>query len=85
MKRPIESDYLSHVAYARALEMYCDSLEQPAQDWKTMPEKDPPLVKWIKEKKFLAAQQAQGQNFCPRCGKRTPDTATIHTCTPPSV
>jgi hypothetical protein len=23
------------------------------------------------------------QNFCPRCGKRTPDLITIHTCTPP--
>jgi len=22
-------------------------------------------------------------NFCPRCGKRTPDLTTIHTCTPP--
>ena len=27
-----------------------------------------------------AAQPAQEQNFCPRCGKRTQD---IHTCTPP--
>jgi len=23
------------------------------------------------------------RNFCPRCGKRTADSATIHTCTPP--
>jgi 4-hydroxy-3-methylbut-2-en-1-yl diphosphate synthase IspG/GcpE len=23
------------------------------------------------------------QNFCPRCGKRTKDLTTIHTCTPP--
>ena len=23
------------------------------------------------------------QNFCPRCGKRTADLTTIHTCTPP--
>ena len=23
------------------------------------------------------------RNFCPRCGKRTADLATIHTCTPP--
>jgi hypothetical protein len=27
LKRPIESDFLSHVAYARALEVYCNSLE----------------------------------------------------------
>jgi hypothetical protein len=30
MKRPIESDYTSHVAYTRALEEYCDTLAQPA-------------------------------------------------------
>ena len=30
MKRPIESDYTSHVAYARALEEYCDALAQTA-------------------------------------------------------
>ncbi len=24
-------------------------------------------------------------NFCPRCGKRTADPATIHTCTPPEI
>jgi hypothetical protein len=31
MKRPIESDYTSHVAYTRALEMHCDTLTKPAQ------------------------------------------------------
>jgi hypothetical protein len=36
---------------------------QPAQDWKTMPEKDPPLVKWIKEKKFPSAQPAQKREW----------------------
>lgn len=28
-------------------------------------------------------QPAQERNFCERCGKRTPDLETIHTCTPP--
>ena len=32
MKRPIESDYTSHVAYTRALEQYCDTLAQPEQE-----------------------------------------------------
>ena len=32
MKRPIESDYTSQVAYTRALEEYCDTLAQPQQD-----------------------------------------------------
>jgi hypothetical protein len=27
--------------------------------------------------------QPEEQNFCPRCGKRTADLTTIHTCTPP--
>ena len=26
---------------------------------------------------------ASEQNFCSRCGKRTRDLTTIHTCTPP--
>ena len=29
MKRPVEADFASNVAYARALEAYCDSLESP--------------------------------------------------------
>ena len=32
MKRPIESDYTSQVAYTRALEEYCDTLAQPEQE-----------------------------------------------------
>jgi hypothetical protein len=27
--------------------------------------------------------QPDERNFCPRCGKRTADPTTIHTCTPP--
>ena len=30
-----------------------------------------------------ALAQPEERNFCPRCGKRTADPATIHTCTPP--
>ena len=28
-------------------------------------------------------EKPTAQNFCPRCGKRTLDLTTIHTCTPP--
>jgi predicted RNase H-like HicB family nuclease len=28
--------------------------------------------------------QPEERNFCPRCGKRTADLITIHTCTPPT-
>ena len=31
----------------------------------------------------LAQPEQEPHNFCPRCGKRTPDLTTIHTCTPP--
>jgi hypothetical protein len=30
-----------------------------------------------------ALTQPEERNFCPRCGKRTADLTTIHTCTPP--
>jgi hypothetical protein len=32
---------------------------------------------------YTAPPQRTEQNFCSRCGKRTPDLITIHTCTPP--
>ena len=35
------------------------------------------------DKAVNAMSQRTEQNFCPRCGKRTPDLSTIHTCTPP--
>ena len=31
----------------------------------------------------LLYTHADERNFCPRCGKRTADLTTIHTCTPP--
>ena len=44
---------------------------------------------WCNQYKLLAHQaiealaQPEERNFCPRCGKRTADLTTIHTCTPP--
>ena len=47
------------------------------------------VVNWIADKQFKHASllyttppQRTEQNFCSRCGKRTPDLITIHTCTP---
>jgi hypothetical protein len=38
----------------------------------------------IQERDALRAlTQPEERNFCPRCGKRTADLTTIHTCTPP--
>ena len=43
MKRPIESDYTSHVAYTCALEAYCDMLEKSREwlglDWTDLDER----------------------------------------------
>jgi hypothetical protein len=39
----------------------------------------PEVIDAIKE----ALAQPEERNFCPRCGKRTADPTTIHTCTPP--
>jgi len=32
---------------------------------------------------YTTQPQPDERNFCPRCGKRTADLTTIHTCTPP--
>ena len=32
-----------------------------------------------------ALEQPEERNFCPRCGERTADLTTIHTCTPPQA
>jgi len=42
------------------------------QGWRVLPKVTPP-----------APLPMQERNFCPRCGKRTADPTTIHTCTPP--
>ena len=53
MIRPVESDYTSPIAYARALEYYCDRLEQtqliappPATPMWTIP-MDQPKREWV--------------------------------------
>ena len=49
---------------------------------------------WLEEGNFVyptslrtaikeALAQPEERNFCPRCGRRTADLTTIHTCTPP--
>ena len=68
-----------------------------AQDKLAQPEQEP--VAWMKASDtewsisffeedgyvplYTTPPQRTEQNFCPRCGKRTLDLTTIHTCTPP--
>jgi hypothetical protein len=37
----------------------------------------------VDKKSLTTPAQPEERNFCQRCGKRTADSATIHTCTPP--
>jgi hypothetical protein len=46
------------------------------------PEDHPEIMQAITAIKEALAQSEE-RNFCPRCGKRTADLTTIHTCTPP--
>jgi hypothetical protein len=41
------------------------------------------LADHMREVQRLGQEIEQERNFCPRCGKRTKDLITIHTCTPP--
>jgi hypothetical protein len=50
-----------------------DCPDEPPQ---RQPEQEP--VAWEQFHEHLVER-----NFCPRCGKRTADLTTIHTCTPP--
>jgi len=66
-----------------ALKLALEALEWCEPDYYENPKG---LKKWAAAMPILRealAQPAQERNFCPRCGKRTPDLTTIHTCTPP--
>jgi hypothetical protein len=42
-----------------------------------------PADKYVFDSLYTYPPQRTEQNFCSRCGKRTADLTTIHTCTPP--
>ena len=55
-----------------------DALAQPTSGYAKK------IQELIQERDALRAlAQPDERNFCPRCGKRTADLTTIHTCTPP--
>jgi hypothetical protein len=41
------------------------------------------VMEWMLRRYYTHPPQRTEQNFCSRCGKRTPDLITIHTCKPP--
>ena len=85
--------------YEKAIAALKEQLAQPEQEPMAWIHIDPdkPKVKflewkenehgyrgrWIKKPLYLHPPQRTEQNFCERCGKRTPDLTHIHTCTPP--
>ncbi len=59
-------------------------VEQRRLQWaKPMSWNTPTTVNLPKIPLYTAPPQPEERNFCPRCGKRTADLTTIHTCTPP--
>jgi hypothetical protein len=59
-------------------------VEQRRLQWaKPMSWNTPTTVNLPKIPLYTAPVQPEERNFCPRCGKRTADLTTIHTCTPP--
>jgi hypothetical protein len=83
----LEFDKDIQIKYREAITAIKEALAQPVQ-----------LVSWTgngsAERREINAPtgfffpvdgrtQPEERNFCPRCGKRTADLTTIHTCTPP--
>jgi hypothetical protein len=67
-----------------ALKLALEAMEK--WKWGGDPRGADKYVKAIKaaiEQILTPAPVQEPQNFCSRCGKRTPDLTTIHTCTPP--
>ena len=66
-----------------ALKLALEALENHCGNYKL---DDAGCERWDKAVtaiKEALAQPQEPRNFCQRCGKRTPDLTTIHTCTPP--
>jgi hypothetical protein len=62
-----------------ALKLALEALESTLSDNQPYIVKCGKAITAIKE----ALAQPEDRNFCQRCGKRTADLTTIHTCTPP--
>jgi hypothetical protein len=62
-----------------------DKLQEPPSEWAgikaILDEYGLQAIDFVAD--FKAALAGREWNFCERCGKRTKDLTTIHTCTPP--
>jgi len=70
-------------------EMTIKRLEKRIEELTVQPEQEPVRLQCVKCGTVYAdgvppqVAQPEERYFCPRCGKRTADLTTIHTCTPP--
>ncbi len=72
--------------YQKAIDVAKEALAQPAQEhdpWRMAQPKTRTATREEKIVRPAAYETLEERYFCPRCGKRTADSATIHTCTPP--
>ena len=83
----IEQDHTYGYASRLAVAIWQKHYMKDAPKWKPLDTTEGVLTQidnmtcgLVKEK---PAQPEQERNFCSRCGKRTLDLITIHTCTPP--
>ena len=90
----IEEDAKAHDLMAEAFFKIKEALAQPEQepDWyhgvdkhgcNRFYHKTEARTSEFNTPLYTTPPKPTAQNFCSRCGKRTPDLTTIHTCTPP--
>jgi hypothetical protein len=87
LAQPAQEENQRLRALVRAQQITIDKLEQalaaPAPDTEAHYKAVVEGVQKLFNDKRTQPALVQDQNFCPRCGKRTRDLTTIHTCTPP--
>ena len=77
--KPMFDAYWGGSQFDNAIAAIKEALAQPEQDSVAMAD----YLALLETHAALKAKLLEPRNFCSRCGKRTPDLATIHTCTPP--
>ena len=83
----VDAAYASGVAAGAAAERALWELSRLGQEIDAQPDRDPwreAVAQPERDHWREATAQPEERNFCPRCGKRTADLTTIHTCTPPA-
>lgn len=79
IKQPEGADW-----YDNRINAIKEALAEPDEDAIIIQYHEATIKRLEKRIEELTAQPDE-RNFCPRCGKRTADLTTIHTCTPPQI